>query len=162
MNEVLDRKWALELVTDMETQTGIDKFLIYAIIEVESARKIQAKSSSGAYGLMQLKNIVVDDVNKYFDTKYKYSDIENPVLNIKIGALYLRRWVNTFIEQGYPEYLSIFYAILTYGWGYGNMQKWFNSQASNEKILEGIPQEKTHYNEKVMWWYNKLREIHKK
>jgi len=48
----------------------------------------------------------------------------------------------------------VFFAILVYNWGYGNVQHWLdNGGEDNQKITELLPFEKLQYNEDVIWWY---------
>jgi soluble lytic murein transglycosylase-like protein len=150
----IPEKEVYDICKTISIKHDIDPKVIYAIIELESSRDPNAVSSSNAIGLMQLKSIAVQDVNLFFNKKFTDEDLYNPTLNIEIGTLYIKRWKLTFQNKGYSNELSLFYAILTYAWGYGNVTNWLQGFNSNEWIKQNIPPEKREYNEKLMWWYN--------
>jgi hypothetical protein len=87
-----------------------------------------------------------------------------PLLNIRIGALYLTRWYQYFLSQDYENGMALLFALMAYNWGYGYILKWLDDgMQDNERITKLIPPEKLQYNEDVMWWYawakNHLKEV---
>lgn len=150
----IPEKEVYDICKTISIKHDIDPKIIYAIVEVESNRRPDVVSSSNAIGMMQLKQIVIEDVNMYFGTNFVESDLYDPTLNIEIGTMYIKRWKITFENKGYSPTLSLFYSILTYAWGWGNVQRWLKGNSSNDWIKENIPIEKQEYNETLMWWYS--------
>jgi hypothetical protein len=68
--------------------TDVSPAFLLAIISVESAGKVDAVSSAGAQGLMQL----IPDTAKRFGV----TDVNDPVQNIKGGATYIAWLLNNF------------------------------------------------------------------
>lgn len=68
--------------------TDVSPAFLLAIISVESAGKVDAISSAGALGLMQL----IPDTAKRFGV----TDVNDPVQNIKGGATYIAWLLNNF------------------------------------------------------------------
>jgi len=152
--EKLDRKTCFDYCVEAGKETGLDPYLIYAIIETESNRVIDAQSKSGAIGLMQITDIARQEVNRYYGLHFTKEDMKYPLPNIRIGALYLNRWYQYFLSQDYENGMAMFFAIMSYNWGYGNVQNWLeNGMEDNQRITELLPFEKLQYNEDVMWWY---------
>lgn len=145
----IEKLW--KKLKEIEKLIDIDPYLIYAIVETESSRIINAESASGAYGLMQLKEIVVDDVNQFFKLHYSHDDIKEWDRNLEIGAFYLKRWLSYYGRFYSPE-ISLQLALLTYCFGYTNVQKWLNNEPDN--LYAGdLPPDKIEYSEKVLFWY---------
>lgn len=152
--EKLDRKTCFDYCVEAGKETGLDPYLIYAIIETESNRIIDAESKSGAIGLMQITDIARQEVNSYFGMRFSKEDMKYPLLNIRIGALYLTRWYQYFLSQDYENGMALLFALMCYNWGYGYILKWLDEgNQDNQKITELIPFEKMQYNEDVMYWY---------
>lgn len=152
--EKLDRKTCFEYCIEAGKETGLDPYLIYALVETESNRIIDVQSHSGAYGLMQVTDIARREVNRYYAMKFTPEDLKYPLPNIRIGALYLNRWYQHYLSIDYNEAMALMFAILTYNWGYGNVQNWLeNGMEDNQRITELLPFEKLQYNEDVMYWY---------
>lgn len=87
-----------EKITDVvfteSARAGIDPLLIVAVMRVESQLDVNAKSSCGAFGLMQLR----------FETAHWLSGKEglpdtamtDPVVNVQLGIRYLARQIRHF------------------------------------------------------------------
>lgn len=149
----LGRKKCWEYCLNLYRDYGYDPYLIYAVVETESNRIIDIQSHSGAYGLMQITEIALREVNQKYKTNYTLEDLKVPEKNIEIGAKYLYRWIDYF-EIEYSNFVAVFLALLVYNWGYGNVQYWLTAgDEDNQKITELIPFEKIQYNEDVVWWY---------
>jgi soluble lytic murein transglycosylase len=162
--EKLDRKTCFQYCLEAGNETGLDPYLVYAIIETESNRIIDIQSKSGAIGLMQITDIARQEVNSYYGMRFTKEDMKYPLPNIRIGALYLNRWYQYFLSQSYENGIALMFAIMCYNWGYGNVQNWLeNGMEDNRRITELLPFEKLQYNEDVMWWYawakNNLKEV---
>ena len=96
----------------------LDPALLAAVIEVESKFKPDAKSSSGAIGLMQLlpstaHGIAVHTGGSNFHTE----DLYNPEINVRYGAWYLRHLLDKYDDNERT-------ALAAYNAGQDNVDRW--------------------------------------
>lgn len=103
---------------------GLDPSLVAAVIYQESKFRSDAKSSSGAIGLMQItpataRGIAIRTHGSAFHT----NDLYNPEINIRYGAWYLK---NLFQKYGTEELV-----LAAYNAGQGNVDRW---RANGEPI----------------------------
>ena len=103
---------------------NIDPALLAAVIYQESKFRSDAKSSSGAIGLMQLtpetaRGIAIRTHGSAFHTK----DLYNPEINIRYGSWYLD---NLFKKYGDEREV-----LAAYNAGQGNVDRW---RANSEPI----------------------------
>ena len=96
----------------------LDPALLAAVIEVESKFKPDAKSSSGAIGLMQLlpstaQGIAVHTGGSNFHTV----DLYNPEINVRYGAWYLRHLLDKYDDNERT-------ALAAYNAGQDNVDRW--------------------------------------
>jgi soluble lytic murein transglycosylase-like protein len=86
---------------------SIDPLLVLAVIAVESGFQHTAISSYGARGLMQIRPFVADEIagqrqslrqgDKPSDKmSYDKPDLDNPIVNIKLGVFYLHSLWQSF------------------------------------------------------------------
>lgn len=85
------KKVVLEAAREFE----IPACLIHALIEIESAWRLDAQSHCGAAGLMQLMPLTF--VSMAQKLRLEKPDIWNPVHNIRCGSYYLRRQYDKFL-----------------------------------------------------------------
>jgi soluble lytic murein transglycosylase len=95
----------------------LDPALLAAVIYQESKFKPDAKSSSGAIGLMQLqpetaKGIAIRTGGSRFQT----SDLYNPEINIRYGSWYLRHLLSKYDDEKL--------ALAAYNAGQRNVDTW--------------------------------------
>jgi soluble lytic murein transglycosylase len=96
---------------------GLDPAFVAAVIYQESKFQSNAKSSSGAIGLMQItpntaRGIAIRTHGSAFHT----SDLYDPEINIRYGAWYLD---NLFKKYGSEQLV-----LAAYNAGQGNVDKW--------------------------------------
>jgi soluble lytic murein transglycosylase len=96
---------------------GLDPSLVAAVIYQESKFRSDAKSSSGAIGLMQItpdtaRGIAIRTHGSAFHT----NDLYNPEINIRYGAWYLK---NLFEKYGSEKLV-----LAAYNAGQGNVDRW--------------------------------------
>ena len=143
-----------EYVERYSEEYNIDKYLVYAIIKVESNFEEQAKSTSNAIGLMQImESTAVETANK-IDLNFIKEDLLNPELNIKIGLEYFTNLLNRY-NNNYNL------AIIAYNAGIGNVDKWIKDDIIKEDgtDIENVPfKETNNYVRKILRDY----EIYKK
>jgi soluble lytic murein transglycosylase len=106
-----------EYVRVHSREHGLDPALMAAVIYQESKFEPNAKSSSGAIGLMQLTpstahGIAIRTHGSAFHTK----DLYDPEINIRYGAWYLH---NLFSKYGSEELV-----LAAYNAGQGNVDRW--------------------------------------
>jgi soluble lytic murein transglycosylase len=95
----------------------LDPALLAAVIYQESKFNAHARSSSGAIGLMQLlpdtaKGIAIHTGGSLF----RVSDLDNPEINVRYGAWYLRHLIN--------KYGEVDAALAAYNAGQDNVDRW--------------------------------------
>jgi soluble lytic murein transglycosylase len=95
----------------------LDPALLAAVIYAESKFHADARSGSGAVGLMQLlpdtaKGIAVHTGG----TRFRVSDLTNPELNVRYGAWYLRHLIDKYGDERT--------ALAAYNAGQQNVDKW--------------------------------------
>jgi len=91
--------------------------LLAAVIEQESKFHADAKSSTGAIGLMQLqpataKGIAIHTGGK----KFVIADLYNPEINVRYGAWYLRHLLDRYKDERT--------ALAAYNAGQANVDRW--------------------------------------
>ncbi len=139
-----------EFVETAAEETGIDRYLIYAVIKTESNFNENAESDAGARGLMQIMEDAFDWVKFRMDDKRDvcYDDMYEPAYNIEYGS-YL-------IKLLYEEYGDERTALAAYHSGRGSVNGWLEDEkySSDGKTLDEIPSNTTeHYVNKVMTAY---------
>ena len=149
----IDEGMTFKICCEVSKKVELDPCLLFAIVEVESNRRPEIISKSNAVGMMQIKKIAMEEVNRFYDKNFVQNDLKDPALNILIGGLYLKRWEITYTQRGFPQFVAIWFAILTYAWGWGNVQKWLSGVDCNAWIKSNVPQDKMEYNENVLWWF---------
>ncbi len=131
-------------------ETGIDKYLIYAVIKTESNFDPNAESDVGARGLMQLMEDAFEWVKFRMEDERKinYSDMYIAEYNIEYGSYLLMLL--------YDEYEDEETALAAYHSGRGSVNNWLKdkSYSTDGKTLDKIPSDVTaHYVNKVMKAY---------
>jgi soluble lytic murein transglycosylase len=121
----------MELVDNFSKTTGVEPFVIFAIMKRESAFNKDAVSKSGAQGLMQLMPYTAARFDPSIDDK-KLKDAET---NIKLASLYLKKLFEKY--NGNLIYISA-----AYNAGEENLDrwiKWYGSKLSDVEFIENIP-----------------------
>jgi soluble lytic murein transglycosylase len=77
---------------------GLEPALLWAVMRQESRFDPRARSASAALGLMQLKIETAGDMAKLMHARppAREEDLFDPALNLRYGALYLRRMLERF------------------------------------------------------------------
>lgn len=104
-----------DVISNAEIQ-NLDYSYVYGVIRQESIFQIDARSRSGAMGLMQLMPATA----KYIIRRQQFNDIDDvllPANNIKLGTVYLRMMLNRFNNNK-------ILATAAYNAGPSNAQKW--------------------------------------
>ena len=95
----------------------LDPALLSAVIYRESKFDPQARSSSGAIGLMQLLPATAKGIALHTGgNKFRVSDLYNPEINVRYGSFYLRRLLNKYGDTSL--------ALAAYNAGQANVDGW--------------------------------------
>lgn len=136
---------------------GIDKYLVYSIMKVESGFDPKAVSNVGAKGLMQLMDDTAAECNRKAGFGYIIpDDMFDAEKNIRTGCMYLKTLMEIY---GDTEL-----AVTAYNGGTGNVKKWLkDSQLSDgEGGLSEIPYTETkNYVKKVLKAYDRYISLYK-
>jgi len=118
---------------------NVDPNLVAAVINTESKFVVDASSSKGAIGLMQ----IMPDTGKWIAeklelTNFKEEIIADPEMNIRMGTWYLKKLSNDF--NG--DYIL---TLAAYNGGPGNVTKWLEDEkySSDGENLHKIPFKET-------------------
>lgn len=108
----------------------LDPALLAAVIYQESRFQADARSDSGAIGLMQLmpetaKGIAV----RTGGTRFRLADLYDPEINVRYGAWYLRHLLDKYRDEGR--------ALAAYNAGQGNVDRGVRFEET-EKYVERV------------------------
>jgi soluble lytic murein transglycosylase len=95
----------------------LDPALLAAVIYQESKFRADAKSSSGAIGLMQLRPQTAEGIAiRTGGTHFRVADLYNPEINVRYGSWYLRHLLDKYGDEKD--------ALAAYNAGQHNVDKW--------------------------------------
>ncbi len=130
-----------DLVLKAASEEGFDPFFLYSIIRQESLFESHIQSSAGARGLMQILPATGYEIAGQMGWPQGYStdDLNNPAVNIRLGAHYLANQRSYFGD--------VYAALAAYNGGPGNTAVWVGlSKGDPDLLLEVIrPQETRQY-----------------
>ena len=121
-------------VTDNARRQQLDPSWVYGVMRQESAFMVDAKSSAGALGLMQLMPATADHTARLLDwPRRSTQDLLTPTDNIQLGSAYLRHILDSF--RG-----NQMLATAAYNAGPGRVRQWLPaSTAPADQWVEAIP-----------------------
>jgi soluble lytic murein transglycosylase len=106
-----------EIIRGHARNYELDPALIAAVIYRESKFDPDARSSSGAVGLMQLLPDTARGIATYTGgSRFVVSDLEDPEINVRYGSFYLRRLIR--------KYEDVPLALAAYNAGQANVDDW--------------------------------------
>ena len=95
----------------------LDPALVAAVIYQESKFRADAKSSSGAIGLMQLTPQTAEGIAiRTGGARFQISDLYNPEINVRYGSWYLRHLLDKYGDEKD--------ALAAYNAGQRNVDEW--------------------------------------
>ena len=95
----------------------LDPALLAAVIYQESKFKADAKSSSGAIGLMQLLPDTAEGIALHTGgSRFEVSDLYDPEINVRYGSWYLRHLLQKYHDERT--------ALAAYNAGQDNVNRW--------------------------------------
>ena len=99
----------------------IDPALLAAVIYSESRFRPHVRSARGAIGLMQLLPSTAEGIaTRTGGTKFVPSDLDDPEINVRYGAWYLRHLRQHY--AGLPDAMTL--ALAAYNAGMANVDSW--------------------------------------
>ncbi|MEW9121788.1 MAG: transglycosylase SLT domain-containing protein [Thermotaleaceae bacterium] len=119
-----------EEVRKAAEEFDLDPELIWAVMREESHYRPEVFSPVGAVGLMQVMPATGKDIAHRLKVSFEESDLLKPEVNIRFGAYYLRRMLNSFSQD-------VDKTLAAYNGGPGNVQRWSASELGKTK--EGFP-----------------------
>ena len=146
-------KYGVEVAQAAKTY-DIDRWLVYAVIKVESDFVPDAQSHAGATGLMQIMPETGEWVMWRKGEEYDSSRITEPGYNIEIGCYLL-----SYLLERYDGNLD--FAIAAYNAGSGKVDEWLNSPEYYDGETLKIPYAETsNYVAKVKYSYEKYKKLY--
>lgn len=119
---------------------GIDQPLVYAVIEQESAFNPMARSSAGAYGLMQIiPKSGGRDANGYVnnrDVSPLPHELYDPDFNIQLGVGYLKKQMKVYFKGVRDKKAAMLCAIAAYNTGQGNVYYALTGKKSSSGVAD--------------------------
>lgn len=138
-------------------ETGTEPLLLVAIMRVESSFNPYAVSPKGAKGLMQVMPSTGTWVAEQLGmTDFDVSHLDDPEINIQIGAWYFSYLRNLFDNNSIA-------ALAAYNGGLGNVRRWLNEEIWSGQVddLMNIPFPETRtYVQRVLSTVEVYRMIH--
>ena len=108
------------IVTGHARNYRIDPTLLAAVIDAESKFKANAKSSSGAIGLMQLLPSTAHGIALHTGgSQFETQDLYDPEINVRYGSWYLRHLLDKYGDERT--------ALAAYNAGQNNVDRWVAS-----------------------------------
>jgi soluble lytic murein transglycosylase len=105
------------LVREQAREKGLDPALLAAVIYQESKFRTDARSSSGAIGLMQLQPETAKGIAlRTGGTAFEVSDLTDPAINVRYGAWYLQHLFEKYGEERL--------VLAAYNAGQGHVDRW--------------------------------------
>lgn len=113
---------------------GVDPFLVWAVMRIESAYKTTAVSHAGARGLLQLMPGTADWLRKISERTSAYEDLLDPPDNVRLGVEFLARIAARF--DGSLPLMAV-----AYNAGPGRLRGWLRSTRQRDlmRFVEEIP-----------------------
>ncbi len=127
-------------VAAASTEFGVEKALIFAVVNTESHFNARAKSGAGAMGLMQIMPKTGEYIAGKLGVEFDENDLFDPHTNIRFGAFYLKYLLNKFGDTDT--------ALACYNAGEGNARAWFDD-TNTVDIAQISFSETVHYIDKV-------------
>ena len=149
-----------DIVQAESKRYGLDPYFVLSVMRQESEFKPDARSKSGAMGLMQIMPATAQGISKSLKVEWKGEPMmDDPEMNIKFGTYYLSI-LNTRFKGNWVHMLS------GYNAGPNITQKWVDNIEMNaqdsEVFIINIPYAETHqYVMRILknyWIYKMLYE----
>jgi soluble lytic murein transglycosylase len=144
-----------EYVEKYAKEYHLEPALVYAVIRSESNFDENARSRSGALGLMQMMPDTFNWLQESQKDSYSEADLFRPEVNIRYGCCYLSMMVE--------KYGSLRTALCAYNAGSGTVDGWLKDSrySSDGKNLIRVPYGETQkYADAVVQSYEKYKKLY--
>ena len=131
---LLNMKYPLSYVETIDKyaeEYGVDKYLVYSMINTESGFNKEAQSHKGAKGLMQLMPMTSEEICGNLSEDVNSLDMADPETNIKYGVYYIKQLLDKY--EGNVEV-----ALAAYNAGMGNVKNWLESTINIEDFTNSV------------------------
>lgn len=146
-------KYGVE-VSDAAKEYGLDRWLVYAVIKVESDFVPDAESHAGAIGLMQIMPVTGEWIAWRKDESYRQERLTEPAYNVDMGCYLL-----SYLLEYYDNNLD--YAVAAYNAGSGRVDEWLENPEYFDGTTLEIPYPETaNYVAKVKYAYEKYKGLY--
>lgn len=146
-----------EYVEKYSKEYNVDSLVVFSVIKAESNFKKDAKSSSGAKGLMQLMDATAEEMANKIDTSVAEEEsLFDPEKNIMIGVRYYSELLDMY--EG-----NMLLALTAYNAGIGNVNSWITQGIIRKdgSDIENIPYKETNmYVRKIINNYKMYQKIY--
>lgn len=133
---------------------GLDRWLVYAVIKVESDFVPDAQSHAGAIGLMQIMPITGEWIAWRKQESYHQERLTEPSYNVDMGCYLL-----SYLLEYYSD--NIDYAVAAYNAGSGRVDEWLKNPEYFDGTTLEIPYPETaNYVAKVKYAYEKYKKLY--
>ena len=144
-NFVLYPKKYKNIVIANAQRFGIDSALVYAIIKAESDFDKNAKSSSGALGLMQIIPSTAKWIASELDEEFISENLYDPEKNVLYGCFYL--------DYLFDKFNDVKVVVCAYNAGESKVRDWINEEGEFDESLIDYNETKV-YLKRVMGFWN--------
>lgn len=145
-----------EDVTAAAQRSGLDPFLVAAVVREESSYYPRALSRTGARGLMQLMPATARPMAEHRGLAFAGGELlDDPRTNIEIGSAFLAGLLREFKD---PRL-----AVAAYNAGPGRVRQWWQARRTSdlEAFVEQIPFDETRlYVKRVMLSWEEYRRVY--
>lgn len=144
------------LINKKAAEYKIDKYLLTAVIYIESRFNQDATSPRGACGLMQLMPSTAEEISQRKKIKnYSKDMLYNAETNVDFGCYYLRKMLDK--SDNNPQL-----ALMSYNAGNTNVKKWIKQEkTSGKNILQLAFTETRNYVNDIFTIYRFLKYFEK-
>lgn len=151
--KIFPLKYGVE-VSNAAKEYDLDRWLVYAVIKVESDFVPDAKSSAGAIGLMQIMPVTGEWIAWRKDESCRQECFTEPAYNVDMGCYLL-----SYLLEYYDN--NIDYAVAAYNAGSGRVDEWLeNPEYFDGKTLKIPYPETANYVAKVKYAYEKYKDLY--
>lgn len=146
-----------EFIVDSAQVTGVDPYLVVAIIRTETKFDPDRQSRVGASGLMQLMPITVNEAITKGNFSPAFQDyVSDPAINIRMGSWYLATLTKKF-RGNKVAVIAAYNAGPTIVTKWLNEGKWDGTSENADQIPYG---ETRHYVKRVTYLYQKYQSLY--
>ena len=140
-----------DIIDECSEEYGVDRYVVYSLINIESSYDKNALSKAGAVGLMQLLPSTAEDIANRIKIDEEINLYDEKV-NIRLGCYYLSYLIDMYDD-------NLINALCAYNWGLTNVNNWLElGNIDNSGTITNIPVAET---KKYVSKFNRNYKIYK-